>query len=100
MRSVTFQLVLKECVLPDYFVFSKLKNLLEQRSEFSEFARFADHAASGCGETREVAVCWLRDCKEKTTLPSLAVLCYNLKRVSNIVGVEKLIAAVGKIAGR
>lgn len=37
MRSVTFQLVLKECVLPDYFVFSKLKNLLEQRSEFSEF---------------------------------------------------------------
>ncbi len=37
MRNVTFQLVLKECVLPNYFVFNKLKNLLEQRSEFSEF---------------------------------------------------------------
>jgi len=37
MRNVTFQLVLKECVLPDYFVFSKLKNLLAERSEFSEF---------------------------------------------------------------
>lgn len=37
MRNVTFQLVLKECVLPNYFVFSKLKNLLEQRSEFSDF---------------------------------------------------------------
>jgi hypothetical protein len=37
MRNVTFQLVLKECVLPNYFVFSKLKNLLELRSEFSEF---------------------------------------------------------------
>ncbi len=37
MRNVTFQLVLKECVLPDYFVFSKLKSLLEQRSEFSDF---------------------------------------------------------------
>jgi hypothetical protein len=37
MRNVTFQLVLKECVLPDLFVFSKLKNLLEQRSEFNDF---------------------------------------------------------------
>lgn len=37
MRNVTFQLVLKECVLPDYFVFRKLKNLLEGRSEFGEF---------------------------------------------------------------
>lgn len=37
MRNVVFQLVLKECVLPDYFVFSKLRELLNGRSEFADF---------------------------------------------------------------
>lgn len=35
MRKVSFQLVLKECVLPDYFVFKKLKNIVEALAEFS-----------------------------------------------------------------